>query len=65
MQGIAWHWQNIDGSMSKAPLAQETVGPNPTDRGKKRKQASCPCGRAWRPLIDSRNRSKQARCEST
>jgi hypothetical protein len=65
MEGIAWHWQSIDGAMTKAPLAQETVGRNPTDRGKKRKQASCPGGRAWRPLVDSRNRSKQARCEPT
>ena len=65
MEGIAWHWQSIDGAMTKAPLAQETVGRNPTDRGKKRKQAPCVGGRTWRPVVDSRNRSKQARCEST
>lgn len=35
MEGIAWRWQSIDGAMMKAPLAQESVGPNPTDRGKK------------------------------
>ena len=34
MEGIAWHWQSIDGSMTKAPLAREAVGPNPTDREK-------------------------------
>lgn len=34
LEGIAWRWQSIDGSMFKAPLAQEAVGPNPTDRGK-------------------------------
>jgi hypothetical protein len=51
--------------MTKAPMAQETVGRNPTDRGKKRKQAASLGGRAWRPLVDSRNRSKQARCEPT
>lgn len=34
MEGIAWKWQSIDGSMTKAPTAQESVGPNPTDRGK-------------------------------
>jgi|GEM_PF-398231 len=34
MEGIAWRWQSIDGTMMKAPLAQEAVGPNPTDRGK-------------------------------
>ena len=31
MEGIAWRWQSIDGAMMKAPLAQESVGPNPTD----------------------------------
>ena len=35
MEGISWKWQSIDGAIVKAPLAQETVGPNPTDRGKK------------------------------
>ncbi len=33
-EGIAWKWQSIDGSMTKAPTAQESVGPNPTDREK-------------------------------
>ena len=60
MEGIAWHWQSIDGSMTKAPLAQEAVGRNPTDRGKKRKQAASVGGRAWRPAIPDRNRRKQA-----
>ena len=40
MEGIGWEWQSIDGSMNKAPLAQESTGPNPTDRGKKRNEAS-------------------------
>ena len=40
LQGIAWRWQSIDGAMMKAPLAQEAVGANPTDRGKKRQQAA-------------------------
>jgi len=35
LKGIAWDWQSIDGAMTKAPLAQESVGRNPTDRGKK------------------------------
>ena len=34
MEGIGWEWQSIDGSMVKAPLALESVGRNPTDRGK-------------------------------
>src|SRR5512137_530651 len=65
MEGISWRWQSIDGAMTKAPLAQETTGRNPTDRGKKRQQAPYSGGRAWRPLVDSRNRSKQTRCEPT
>lgn len=34
LKGIQWEWQSIDGAMHKAPLAQESAGPNPTDRGK-------------------------------
>jgi transposase len=58
LEGISWRWQSIDGSTVKAPLAQEAVGPNPTDRGKKRKQTSHTRGRTWRPAFDSRNRGK-------
>jgi len=58
MEGIAWEWQSIDGAMVKAPMALETVGRNPTDRGKKRRQASHPGGRSWRPSVASRNRSQ-------
>jgi len=64
MAGIAWEWQSIDGAMTKAPLAQETVGRNPTDRGKKWHKAPCTGRRAWRPALDSRNRSKPTRCHS-
>ena len=38
IQGIDWEWLSIDGSMNKAPLAKESVGANPTDRGKKWEQ---------------------------
>jgi transposase len=38
LEGIAWEWQSLDGTMVKAPLALESVGRNPTDRGKKRQQ---------------------------
>jgi putative transposase len=34
LEGIAWEWQSADGTINKAPLARESVGPNPTDRGK-------------------------------
>jgi len=59
LEGIAWEWQSIDGAMVKAPLATEEVGPNPTDRGKKWKQATFAGRRAWHPVVDSRNRCKQ------
>ncbi len=35
LKGIEWSWLSIDGSMVKAPLAQDPVGRKPTDRGKK------------------------------
>ena len=57
MEGIAWRWQSIDGAMVKAPLAQESVGPNPTDRGKKWEQANASGRRAWRPAVAHRDRS--------
>lgn len=58
MEGIAWRWQSVDGALLKAPLAQESVGRNPTDRGKKWKQKTHAGGRAWGPAVDHRNRSK-------
>ena len=59
MEGIAWRWQSVDGAMMKAPLAQEAVGPNPTDRGKKRKQAPSAGGRPWRPIVARRDRGQR------
>jgi len=56
LAGIAWEWQSLDGTMVKAPLAREDAGPNPTDRGKKRKQASFVGRRAWRPAVRDRHR---------
>ena len=42
----ARRWQSMDGAMFKAPLAQEQVGPNPTDRknGSKRHLLVDGCG---------------------
>jgi transposase len=60
MEGIAWSWQSIDGSMVKAPLAREAVGPNPTDRGKKWDQAQPARRRAWNPAVVSRERCPTA-----
>ena len=60
MAGIAWRWQSVDAAMFKAPMAQESVGPNPTDRGKKWEQASPVGRRAWRPVVDHRDRGERA-----
>ena len=59
MEGIAWLWEAADGSNIEAPLARESVGPNPTDRGKKRDQATYSRRRKWRPLVVTRNRCQQ------
>ena len=60
MEGIAWAWQSIDGSMVKAPMALEAVGPNPTDRGKKGGEAKCSGRRQWNPVVPGRERSRKA-----
>jgi transposase len=60
MEGIAWSWQSIDGAMVKAPLALESVGPNPTDRGKKWHQEKSSRRRAWNPAVPGRERSPKA-----
>jgi transposase len=60
MEGIAWKWQSADGTQGGAPLARESVGPNPTDRGKKWKQAARARGRTWRPALTTRHRGERA-----
>jgi len=60
MEGIAWRWQSVDGAMSKAPLARECVGPNPTEGGKKWAQAKFVGRRAWRPAVAHRQRGQRA-----
>ncbi len=60
LEGIAWWWQSVDAALVKAPLAQEAVGPNPTDRGKKRDQTQSPRRRAWNPAVDTRQRGPTA-----
>lgn len=60
MMGIAWEWQAIDGAMYKAPLAQESTGRNPTGRETIRAQVASARGRAWRPVVNRRDRSQSA-----
>ena len=50
IQGIDWTWLSGDGCMTKAPLALESVGKNPTDREKKWEQASPPRRRQRRTV---------------
>lgn len=59
LEGIAWFWESADGSNIEAPLAQESIGPNPTDRGKKRYKTAYTCRRTWSPLVTHRDRCKQ------
>ena len=63
MEGIAWAWQSIDGAMTKAPLAHESVGRNPTDRGKNGDQTQRTDRRPWCPVIGRRFRSEPSRRE--
>lgn len=60
LKGIAWQWQAADGTNIKAPLALQSVGPNPTDRGKKWHEKKCAGGREWRPSRGYRRRSESA-----
>ncbi len=39
--GIDWAWLAADGAMTKAPLGGPDTGPNPTDRGKRGRNARC------------------------
>lgn len=58
LEWISWEWQSADSSSVKAPLAQEAVWPNPTDRGKKLNQKTHKVRREWYPSIHMRDRSK-------
>jgi len=60
MEGIAWSWQSVDGTIVKAPMGRDAVGANLTDRGKKWKQTAPAGRRAWRPSVPHRNRSESA-----
>lgn len=59
-KGIEWEWQSADGCQIKATLAQESVGPNPTDRGKKWEQSERVERGQWCPVIAHRYRGKSA-----
>jgi transposase len=56
MEGIAWRWQSFDGALLEAPPTRQSVGPRPTDRRKKWRQANAVGRRQWGPAIDRRVR---------
>lgn len=58
MNGVAWTWQTLDGSHTKAPIGNETVGKSPVDRGKKWHKKTSSCRRKWYPVIAFNNRRK-------
>ena len=60
LDGLQWVWQCIDGSVHKAPLGGEATGPNPWDRGKKRRQTASSGRWHWGPLSPRRVRSERA-----
>jgi hypothetical protein len=60
MEGIAWLWEVADGSNIEAPLAQESIGPNPTDRGKKWNKATFAGRREWCSLVTRPQRGQLA-----
>jgi transposase len=61
LKGIDWTWLSADGCMSKAPLAQEAVGKNPTDRGKKWKQKASFGGWGGDAAVPGGNRGQPPR----
>jgi putative transposase len=68
LEGIAWHWQSMDGVMTKAPFGGTATGANPTDRGKrgtKRSQLSDGRGMPLAVVVDGANRHDMKLAEAT
>jgi putative transposase len=53
LEGIEWEWQAVDGVMTKAPLARDATGRNPTDRAKSGSKRSMLTDGAGIPLAVS------------
>lgn len=60
LKGLDWQWLSLDGCMTKAPLARESVGANPTDRGKKWDQAQRTRRRPWTPACGCQRGSERS-----
>ena len=58
---VQWAWQSSDGAMGKARHGGDGVGPNPTDRGKKRDQATRAGGGRRRAAGGGRRRRQPSR----
>jgi len=56
MEGIAWQWQSFNRALLKSSPARQSLGSNPTDQGKKWKQANAVGRRPWGPAINRRDR---------
>lgn len=57
LDGVNWEWQSVDGSMGKARMGGDKIGPNPTDRaknGQKKAFSSRPRADRWRPSSPGR-----------
>jgi transposase len=65
VRGIQWSWLSADGCMSKAPLAQEAAGGNPTDRGKKREQTPYAHRHCRSTAVAGCHRGEPTRCVAT
>jgi len=61
LAGVDWRWQAVDGVMGKARHGGDAVGPNPTDRGKKRDEAQRSRRRAGRAAGRRGGRRERAR----
>jgi putative transposase len=48
LQGIAWSWLSMDGTMTKAPLGGEKDGAKPHRPGQRRRQTQFADGGPWR-----------------
>ena len=60
LQGISWAWQAADSASIEAPLARESAGPTPTDRGKERLKTTCSRRQEWHPDLATRQCSQPA-----
>lgn len=59
LRAVEWQWQAADAALGKARMGGDAVGPNPTDRGKKRGEAQPLGGRKRRSVECGRSRCER------